>query len=49
MTGSRLFRIGGLGLFVGAVACVLHVVLRSVISAGVDPTLSAQGGPSGCR
>src|SRR5215213_6533252 len=44
MTGSQLFRIGGLGLFVGAVAFVLHVVLRSVISAGVDPALSAKGG-----
>src|ERR671917_1630457 len=43
MTGSQLFRIGGLGLFVGAVAFVLHVVLRSVISAGVDPALSAKG------
>jgi hypothetical protein len=44
MTGSQLFRIGGLGLFVGALAFVLHVVLRSVISAGVDPALSAKGG-----
>jgi hypothetical protein len=43
MTGSQLFRIGGLGLFVGAVAFVSHVVLRSVISAGVDPAVSAKG------
>ena len=44
MTGSQLFRIGGLLVFVGAVAFVLHVVLRSVISAGVDPALSTKGG-----
>ena len=44
MTGSQLFRIGGLGFFVGAVAFVFRVVLRSVISAGVDPALSAKGG-----
>src|SRR5918999_3964457 len=44
MTGSQLFRIGGLGLFVGAVAFVLHIVLRSVLTAGVDPALSAKGG-----
>ena len=44
VTSKRLSRIGGLGLFVGAVAFVLHVVLRSVISAGVDPALSAKGG-----
>jgi hypothetical protein len=43
MTGSQLFRIGGLLVFVGAVAFVLHVVLRSVISAGVAPALSAKG------
>jgi hypothetical protein len=40
----RLFRIGGLLLFVGALAFVLHVVLRSVLSAGVDPAVSAQAG-----
>jgi hypothetical protein len=44
MTGSQLFRIGGLGVFVGAVAFVLHIVLRSVISAGADPALFAKGG-----
>ena len=44
VTGARLFRIGGLGLFVGAVAFVLHVVLRSVLTAGVDPAVSAQAG-----
>jgi hypothetical protein len=44
MTGKRLSRIGGLGLFVGAVGFVLHVVLRSVLTAGVDPAVSAQAG-----
>jgi hypothetical protein len=44
VTGTRLFRIGGLLLFVGAVAFVLHVVLRSVLTAGVDPAVSAQAG-----
>jgi hypothetical protein len=44
VTGTRLFRIGGLLVFVGAVAFVLHVVLRSVLTAGVDPAVSAQAG-----
>jgi hypothetical protein len=44
VTGTRLFRIGGLLVFVGAVAFVLHVVWRSVLSAGVDPAVSAQAG-----
>jgi hypothetical protein len=39
-----LFRIGGLLVFVGAVGFVLHVVLRSVLTAGVEPAVSAQGG-----
>jgi hypothetical protein len=43
VTGTRLFRIGGFLVFVGAVAFVLYVVLRSVLSAGVDPAVSAQG------
>jgi hypothetical protein len=44
VSGTRLFRIGGLLVFVGAVAFVLHVVLRSVLSAGVGPAVSAQAG-----
>lgn len=44
VTGTRLSKIGGLLVFVGAVAFVLHVVLRSVLSAGVDPAVSAQAG-----
>jgi hypothetical protein len=44
VTGIRLSGIGGLLIFVGAVAFVLHVVLRSVLTAGVDPAVSAQAG-----
>ena len=44
MTGIRLSGIGGLLVFVGAVAFVLHVVSRSVLTAGVDPAVSAQAG-----
>jgi hypothetical protein len=44
VSGTRLFRIGGLLVFVGAVAFVLHVVLRSVLTAGVDPAVSAKAG-----
>ena len=45
VTGTRLFQIGGLLVFVGAVAFVLHIVLRSVLTAGVDhPAVSAQAG-----
>src|SRR5215203_281929 len=44
VSGTRLFRIGGLLVIVGAVGFVLHVVLRSVLTAGVDPVVSAQAG-----
>jgi hypothetical protein len=44
VSGTRLFKISGLLVFIGAVAFVLHVVLRSVLSAGVDPAVSAQAG-----
>src|SRR5918999_35482 len=44
VTGTRLSGIGGLLVFVGAVAFVLHVVFRSVLSAGVDPAVSAKAG-----
>ena len=42
VTGTRLSRIGGLLVFVGAVVFVLHVVWRSVLTAGVDPLVWAQ-------
>ena len=41
MTNSRLLRIGGLGLLVGAAAFIVHVALRSVITAGPDPATFA--------
>ena len=44
VTGTRLSGVGGLLVFVGAVAFVLHVVLRSVLTAGVNPAVSAQAG-----
>jgi hypothetical protein len=44
VTGTRFCGIGGLLVFVGAVAFVLHVVLKSVLTAGVDPAVSAQAG-----
>jgi hypothetical protein len=44
VTDTQLSGIGGLLVFVGAVAFVLHVVLRSVLTAGVDPAVSAQAG-----
>ncbi len=42
--GTRLSGIGGFLVVVGAVAFVLHVALRSVLTAGVDPAVSAQAG-----
>jgi hypothetical protein len=44
VTGARLSGTGGLLVFVGAVAYVAYVVLRSALTAGVDPSVSAQGG-----
>jgi hypothetical protein len=44
VSGTRLFKISGLLVFIGAVAFVLHVVWRSVLTAGVDPAVSAQAG-----
>lgn len=44
MTSSPLYRISGLGLLIGAVAFVVHVVLRSLITAGVDPSTFAKQG-----
>lgn len=44
VTDKRLSGIGGLLVFVGAVAFIVHIVLRSVLTAGVDPAVSAQEG-----
>jgi hypothetical protein len=38
MTTSQIHRARGLGLLIGAIAFVVHVALRSLITAGVDPT-----------
>ena len=37
MTTSQFYRVGGLGQQVGAIAFAVHIVLRSVVTAGVDP------------
>jgi hypothetical protein len=37
MSGSQLSRLSGLALVVGAVTFIVHLVARSVITAGVDP------------
>jgi hypothetical protein len=39
MTTSKLYRVSGLGLVIGSIAFTAHVVLRSVLTAGVDPSL----------
>ena len=44
MTSSQLSRINGLGLLIGAVVFVVHVVLRSLITAGLDPSTFAKEG-----
>lgn len=43
MSGTRLPGIGGLLVIIGAVAFVLHIVVRSGLTAGVDLAVSAQG------
>lgn len=43
MTTSKIFRISGLGLLTGALVFILHIVLRSMITANVDPTISPLG------
>jgi hypothetical protein len=44
MTSSQLFRISGLALLVGAVTFIVHIVARSVITAGADPAVFAKEG-----
>ncbi|MGE0592290.1 MAG: hypothetical protein AB7G23_11435 [Vicinamibacterales bacterium] len=43
MTTTRLSRLSGLGLLVGAAAFILHIVWRSVLTAGPEPVVFAQG------
>lgn len=44
MTTSQAYRISGLASLVGAITFPAHIVLRSVITAGLDPSASAQQG-----
>ena len=44
MTTPQLFRISGLSLQVGAVAFAIHVVLRSLVTAGAAPATVAEQG-----
>jgi hypothetical protein len=44
MTSSQLYQISGLSLVAGAVVFIVHLVARSVITAGVDPATLAQQG-----
>ena len=42
MKNSKIYRISGYCLFVGALLFIFHIVLRSVITAGVDPVIFAK-------
>lgn len=42
MTGIRVHRIAGLGLVAGATVFVAHIVLRSIVTAGVEPAVFAR-------
>lgn len=42
MTISQFYRISGLGLLIGASAFLVHLVLRSFVTAGLDPVTFAQ-------
>ncbi|HMN28645.1 MAG TPA: hypothetical protein PKE45_10895 [Caldilineaceae bacterium] len=44
MTSLQLFRLGGLGLLAGAFTWTIHIVLRSIITAGADPATLYQEG-----
>lgn len=42
MTLALFYRISGVGLLIGGLAFVVHLVLRSLVTAGVDPATVAQ-------
>jgi hypothetical protein len=42
MTSAQLFRISGFALVAGAITFIVHLVARSVITAGADPAAMAQ-------
>jgi hypothetical protein len=41
MTSLRLYRISGLGLAIGAALFIVHVIARSMVTAGLEPSASA--------
>jgi hypothetical protein len=41
MTILRLYRISGLGLAIGAALFIVHVIARSMVTAGLEPSASA--------
>ena len=41
MTSFRLYRISGLGLAIGAALFIVHIVARSMVTAGLEPSASA--------
>lgn len=43
-TTARIFRVSGLFLLVGAVVFGIHLVARSLVTAGADPVALAKGG-----
>jgi hypothetical protein len=42
MTVSRFYRISGIGILTGAIAFIVHIVLRSLVTAGLDPSIFAK-------
>jgi hypothetical protein len=44
MTNSQLFRISGIALIAGAIMFIVHIVARSMITAGTDPVAVATEG-----
>ncbi|HMQ52363.1 MAG TPA: hypothetical protein PKE64_25740 [Anaerolineae bacterium] len=42
MTITQFYRISGVGMLIGGIAFVIHLVLRSLVTAGLDPATVAQ-------
>jgi hypothetical protein len=45
MSSAQLFRTSGLALVLGAVVFIVHIVLRSLLTAGADPAMIARESP----
>jgi len=43
MTISHLYRISGLGILIGTITFIVPIVLRSLVTAGIDPSTFAIG------